>query len=107
MARPSDEISHREVTKQQALTAAERAKLEKDAKEPWVPRTRTHARKDSTPAAEATVQPATPKEKGPMGPAGEAVMSDIDEQLQVRRPDTFVPQPSFIWQHNERHCRIP
>lgn len=101
-----DEISHREVTKQRALAAAERAKLEKDAKKPSAPRTHTHARKDSAPAAEATVQPATLKEKGPIGPAGEGVMSDIDEQLQVRRPDAFVPKPSFIWQHNERYCRM-
>ena len=101
-----DEISHREVAKQRAHAAAERAKLEKDAKKPSAPRTHTHARKDSAPAAEATVQPATLKEKGPIGPAGEGVMSDIDEQLQVRRPDAFVPKPSFIWQHNERYCRM-
>ena len=90
-----DEISHREVAKQRALAAVERAKLEKDAKKPPVPKTHTHARKDSTPAAEAAVEPTTPK-KEPIGPAGEGGMSDIDEQLQVRCPDACVPKSPFI-----------
>ncbi|PIL36211.1 hypothetical protein GSI_01872 [Ganoderma sinense ZZ0214-1] len=78
-----DEISHREVAKQRALAAVERAKLEKDAKKTPAPKTHTHARKDSTPAAETAVEPTTPKEKEPIGPAGEGGMSDIDEQLQT------------------------
>ncbi len=102
-----DEISHREVAKQRALAATERAKLEKDAKKPPATKTHAHARKDSTPAAEVTVESATPNEL--IRPAGEGVMSDIDEQLQVRCPDVPVPKPPFIWhwQRNARHFHLP
>lgn len=97
-----DEISHREVTKQRALAAAERAKLEKDAKRPpATAKAYIHACKDSVPAAEtAAVEPAAPKE--PIGPAREGVMSDIDEQLQVRCLAASVPKHPFIWQRNAR-----
>ncbi|KAI0745724.1 P-loop containing nucleoside triphosphate hydrolase protein [Earliella scabrosa] len=73
-----DEISHREVAKQRAHALAERAKLEKDAKKGP---SKTHARKESTEPADAP----KPVAKEPIASptAGDAVMSDIDEQLQV------------------------
>lgn len=75
-----DEISHREVAKQRAY-ALERAKLEKDAKKTT---SKGHARKESTEVADVAKSPA----KEPIAPpavtgSGDAVMSDIDEQLQV------------------------
>ena len=94
-----DEISHREVAKQRAHAAAERAKLEKDAKKPTAAKTQTHARKEST-----TSEPVEPAPKEPIGPAsagnGDGAMSDIDEQLQVRCPHLVViPNILFIWNH--------
>ena len=80
-----DEISHREVAKQRAHAAAERAKAEKEAKKPAV--AKTHARKEST-AAEA-VEPQSPASTAPEPTAasnGDAAMTDVDEQLQVRGP---------------------
>ena len=76
-----DEISHREVAKQRAHALAERAKLEKDAKKGP---SKTHARKESTEPADAP----KPVAKEPIASptAGDAVMSDIDEQLQVSAP---------------------
>ena len=74
-----DVISHREVAKQRAHALAERAKLEKDAKKGP---SKTHARKESTEPADAPK--AVAKELIASPTAGDAVMSDIDEQLQVR-----------------------
>ncbi|RPD59809.1 P-loop containing nucleoside triphosphate hydrolase protein [Lentinus tigrinus ALCF2SS1-6] len=74
-----DEISHREVAKQRAHALAERAKLEKDAKKT----TKTHARKESTEAPDASKPLVKEPITAPAAPgSGDAVMSDIDEQLQ-------------------------
>ena len=90
-----DEISHREVAKQRAHALAERAKLEKDVKKTA---SKAHARKESTEAADVSKSPAKEAITTLAAPAtgnGDAVMSDIDEQLQVRsrpsRCDSFPP----------------
>ncbi len=73
-----DEISHREVAKQRAQALAERAKLEKETKKTA---NKTHARKESVEATDAS-KPAAKEVIAAAGP-GDVVMSDIDEQLQV------------------------
>ncbi|KAI0780026.1 P-loop containing nucleoside triphosphate hydrolase protein [Fomes fomentarius] len=72
-----DEISHREVAKQRAQALAERTKLEKETKKTA---NKTHARKESVEATDAS-KPAAKEVIAAAGP-GDVVMSDIDEQLQ-------------------------
>ena len=98
-----DEISHREVAKQRAHAAAERAKLEKDAKKPTAAKTQTHARKESTEAADVSKSPEKEAITTLAAPAtgnGDAVMSDIDEQLQV----SALPQPAPHRASRSRLC---
>ncbi len=83
-----DEISHREVAKQRAY-AVERAKLEKDAKKTT---SKGHARKESTEAADVSKSPAKEPIASPAVPgSGDAVMSDVDEQLQVSALPQYTP----------------
>ncbi|TFK86884.1 GTP-binding protein 1 [Polyporus arcularius HHB13444] len=92
-----DEISHREVAKQRAY-AVERAKLEKDAKKTTG---KGHARKESTEAADVSKSPAKEPIASPAVPgSGDAVMSDVDEQLQSlllsRIPDNLETARNLI-----------
>ena len=87
-----DEISHREVAKQRAHAAAERAKLEKDVaakKGPSSKAAHAHARKESIEAADAgkaapAKEPPIPGTPATTGGGDASAASDIDEQLQVR-----------------------
>ena len=95
-----DEISHREVAKQRAHALAERAKLEKDVKKTA---SKAHARKESTDAADVSKSPAKEAITTLAAPAtgnGDAVMSDIDEQLQV----SALPQPAPHRASRSRLC---
>ncbi|KAI8992990.1 P-loop containing nucleoside triphosphate hydrolase protein [Trametes punicea] len=75
-----DQIHHREVAKQRAQAAAERARGEKDVKKTAA---KGHSRKESTDATDASKPAGKEPIASPVASGeGDAALSDIDERLQ-------------------------
>ena len=79
-----DQIHHRELAKQRAQAAADRAKADKDSSSKKAAGKASHARKESTDAADASKGSNVGNEPIASGDGDASTLSDIDERLQVR-----------------------
>ncbi|KAH9892611.1 P-loop containing nucleoside triphosphate hydrolase protein [Cubamyces lactineus] len=78
-----DQIHHRELAKQRAQAAADRAKADKDSSSKKAAGKASHARKESTDAADASKGSIVGKEPLASGDGDATTLSDIDERLQT------------------------